>query len=88
MSRVKFIVRLKHVHDKTGLTPYAVAKKISAAENTVRKYIESDEVVGHTMYGAVIELCDFYGVDWHDPSIVEVVIEEDSEEEIKTALIA
>lgn len=91
MSRVKFIVRLKSVHDKTGLTAYAVARKVNASENTVRKYVDSDNVVSSSIFGVVIELCNFYGVDWRDPNIVETLIENDEDEdeaEIKEALTA
>lgn len=85
MSRVKFRIRLKQVHDKTGLSGYAVAQKTALAENTVRKYVDNDEVISASVFGVVIELCNFYGVDWRDPKIIQPFIEgeENSDEGIQ-----
>lgn len=83
----KFVIRLKPIHEKTGLSPYAVAKKINAVQNTVRKYVDSDEVVTDRLESVVLELCDFYGVDWRDPSIVEVVGELEESPESESLLI-
>lgn len=86
MSRIKFRIRLKHVHDKTGLSPYAVAKEVPASQNTVRKYVDEDEVISTYIPNAVVELCNFYGVDWRDPNIVEAFIEAPEEGQRKTLL--
>ncbi|MEL6526428.1 MAG: hypothetical protein AAFQ07_12045 [Chloroflexota bacterium] len=88
MSRIKFKIRLKHVHDKTGLSPYAVAKEVAPSENTVRKYVDEDEVISTYIPNSIVELCNFYGVDWRDPTIVEAIMEEPSEEIRKTPTAA
>ena len=78
-SKTVFIVRLKEAHDKKGLSPYAVAKQTGVAINTVARYADQDAVVSKHLAVSVIKLCDFYGLDWRDPSVVEVV--EDTETE-------
>jgi len=83
---MKFIIRLKAIHDKTGLSPYAVAKQTGVVQNTVRKYVDVDFVESNQLPVAVIELCKFYGVDWRDSSIVEV--EDDPETESPLTAIA
>lgn len=80
---VKFRIRLKPVHEKSGMSPYKVWKKTGVAQTTVRKYVDADEVIQTYIPNVVVTLANFYGVDWRDPAIVEV-IEEDPE--IKTPL--
>jgi hypothetical protein len=84
----RFRINLKDAHEKSGLTSYAVAKQLNinspdkpiVTESTVRKYatriVETDELLSH-----VIAMADFYGVDWHDPAIVEII--EGDEEDTK-----
>lgn len=87
MSRIKFKIRLKPIHDKAGLSAYAVARDSSVSENTVRKYTDKSEIISPYLPGVVLELCKFYGVDWKDPTIVEAFIES-SEEGITKTLLA
>jgi len=72
MKKPRFLINLKNTHEKSGLTSYAVAKQLDLNQGTVRKYttqiVETDELLSH-----VIAMADFYGVDWHDPAIVEVI---------------
>jgi transcriptional regulator with XRE-family HTH domain len=70
---VEFKVRLKEVHDKTGLTTYAVAKRAGVAINTVNKYTEANEVTTKQIEHALVRLLDFYGLDWRDPYVIEVI---------------
>lgn len=77
----RFRVRLQSHHAKTGLTPYKVGKLTHVAQNTVKKYVMRDEVITDSLELAVIALSHFYGVDWRDPAIVEVIeVEEDADE--------
>jgi hypothetical protein len=69
----KFIVRFKAAHDATGLTPYAVSKKTGIAINTVVRYTEVDAVEVANLAPSVIRLAEFYGLDWRDPAVVEVI---------------
>lgn len=80
MKKPRFLINLKDVHEKSGFTSYYVAKQLGLNQSTVRKYttqiIETDELLSH-----VITMADFYGVDWHDPAIVEII--EGDEEDTK-----
>lgn len=84
MKKPRFLINLKDAHEKSGLTAYAVAKRLNLNESTVRKYatqvVETTELLSH-----VLLMADFYGVDWHDPAIVQV-IEEDDEGQMKAPL--
>jgi transcriptional regulator with XRE-family HTH domain len=81
-----FRINLKTAHEKTGLTYYAVAKKTGLAQNTVRKYAEN-EVVSPYLPTAVVVLAAFYGLDWRDPAVVEIV-ESSEDPEMQTALLS
>ncbi|MEM6281603.1 MAG: helix-turn-helix transcriptional regulator [Chloroflexota bacterium] len=86
-SKRKWRVSLKSAHEKSGLTGYAVAKQTGLSESTVHRYINDDFVLMKNLAPAAKILADFYGVDWRDSDIVEVVLEEDNGEsapEIKT----
>jgi hypothetical protein len=83
----KFRITFKEVHDRTGLTAYAVAKQTGLTENTVRKYVYVDEIVTDYIHSAIITLAKFYGLAWDDPAIVEIV-EENDLPEINTPLFA
>lgn len=72
---MKFIVHLKAHHDKKGLTPYRVSKETGVAINTVARYAEKDNVISDVLPSTVVTLAHYYGVDWRDPSIVEVIDE-------------
>lgn len=69
----RFKVNLKAVHDNTGLSPYAVAKQTGLAKNTVLKYVASSNLITERLESSLLTLFRFYGVDWRDPSIVDVV---------------
>lgn len=85
MKKPRFHINLRDVHEKSGLTSYAVATQLNLNQGTVRKYttqiVETDELLSH-----VILMADFYGVDWHDPAIVQVIEEDESEGQIKAPL--
>lgn len=68
----RFKVKLKAAHEKTGLSPYAVHKATGIAQNTVRKYVQEEIIVDYIPM-TVVALADFYGVDWRDPEVVEVI---------------
>lgn len=72
---MKFIVHLKEHHDKKGLSPYRVWKDTGVAINTVVRYTENEAVISDVLPTTVISLARYYGVDWRDPSIVEVIDE-------------
>lgn len=82
----KFRIKLQTAHIKSGKTAYAVARDLNLNQGTVRKYateiVETEWLPAH-----VIQLADYYGVDWRDPDVVEV-IEEDSEEDERKDLLA
>ena len=86
MKKPRFLINLKDAHEKSGLTAYAVAKRLNLNESTVRKYatqiVETTELLSH-----VILLAEFYGVDWHDPTIVLVIEGDESEGQIMAPLI-
>lgn len=83
----RYLIKLKDAHDKSGLTPYAVAKKLGLNFNTVRKYltnyVEADVLPIH-----ISQIAEFYGLDWRSPDVVEVIEEEAGVEtpKIKTPL--
>lgn len=81
----KFRIRFRDLHEKSGLTAYAVAKETGLIENTVRKYV-TKEVVSERIYNYVVTLAEYYGADWKD--VVEVIDDEEIENpEIKTPLL-
>lgn len=88
---MKFIIKLKPVHEASGFSQYSVHKETGMSLNTVKKYIgdksPDDGVEVRYLPTEVIILCQHYGVDWRNPSIIQV-IEDDAEEEIKTPLAA
>lgn len=82
----RFKVKLKAAHDKTGLTAYMVGKRTGIAINTVSKYIDNDEVVVDYIPTTVVKLAEFYGLDWRDPNVIEVV-EDVTTPEIESPLL-
>ena len=82
----KFKIKLAEPHEQSGLTAYAVAKSLKLNQNTVRKYV-SEDVIAEALYPHVIDLVEFYGLDWRDPNVVEV-IEDAPEGQTKTPLAA
>lgn len=76
----RFKIKLQKPHEQTGYSYYRVAKESGVALNTVKKYASVTEIISEYLPVAVIMLCDFYGVDWRDPEIVEVIEEEPEDE--------
>lgn len=72
---MRFKIHLKAAHDKSGLTAYEVWKKTGVVQSTVKKYISDEPVISDYVHVAVVQLADFYGVDWRDKSIVAIVDE-------------
>jgi transcriptional regulator with XRE-family HTH domain len=83
----RFRIKLRAAHEATGLTPYRVAKETGIAQATVRKYIERNSIEADYLPLTVIRLAEYYGVDWRNPSVIEV-IEDESDPEISTPLLA
>lgn len=77
----RFKVKLKELHDQTGLSAYAVAKQTGLAQNTVLKYIEDDGVIVDYIPTTVLKLAEFYGYSWDKIQEVVEVIQTDEEGE-------
>lgn len=75
-----FRVRLKAVHEQTGLTHYAVAKLAGVAINTVVRYTSEDEITLDRIEGTLVRLLKAYGLDWRDPDVVRIVEDTESPE--------
>lgn len=85
---MKFRISLKEAHDKVGLSPYIVGRKLNLSTNTVRRYVEEDEVfVGKLEADVFMKLVNFYGVDWRDPEVFTIV-KDDEDPESETPLVA
>lgn len=82
----RFLIKLSKLHNDSGVSVYGVHKATGLAYNTVNKYVHGDVVSENLPHQALV-LIAFYGGDWRDPSVVEI-IEVDDEEEIKTPLAA
>lgn len=83
---MKFVIKLGPVHERSGLTRYRVAKDLNLSHNTVAKYVDEPQIVVDYITPMVTALCDYYGVDWRDPAIIELI--EDEEEETESPLLA
>ena len=60
-------------------TIYKLAQKSGVTFNTVKKYIAGDISTPY-LTTEVIQLCQYFGIDWHDPAFVEVIeVSEDEE---------
>jgi len=70
---MKFRIKLRDAHRNKGVTFYRVSKETGLAPNTPRKYADVDYVDSEYIPVTVVTLCQFYGVDWRDPKIIEVV---------------
>lgn len=77
---MRFLVKLKKYHKETGLSTYEVGKKTGIAANSVVRYTSKDVVPVGYLAPTVIKLARFYGVDWRDPSVVEIVECDDNPE--------
>lgn len=83
----KIIIKLSAAHKKSGLTAYEVAKRLDLNEGTVRKYTSND-VTASFLPNHVLQLIKFYGLDWHDPEVIEIIdsAEDKSSGQFKTLL--
>ena len=70
---MKFVIRLQDAHNKKRVTPYRVWKETGVQKNTVKRYAENKEVVLDFLPSTAIILANYYGVDWRDPAIVDVI---------------
>lgn len=88
----QFKINLKPIHDASGLSCYEVAKRlresfgVSISKTTVGKYADG-EVTQKQLPDVVVILCEFYGVNWRDPSVIQIV-DVDETPEIKSLLDA
>jgi len=79
-----FKVRLSEAIKGTNQTTYIVAKHSGVTFNTVKKYA-AGTVETPYITGEVALMCEYLGLNWRDPSVVEVVKTEDtSEGQLKT----
>lgn len=99
--RRKFLVKLKDVHEKSNKTIYRVAKESGVVYNTAKRYV-TNWVETDFLSPEVIQLAEYYGVDWRDPAVVEIIevdeedtkpvkpigSEDESEGQLMTPLIA
>jgi len=90
MNNKLFAINLKAAHEQMGLSSYEVAKRlheqhgVKISKTTVGKYAEGT-VIQKQLPEVVLHLCEFYGVDWRDPSVVEVVAESPNRKSSLTA---
>lgn len=84
----RYVIHLRNALKKSGLTAYAVAKKLQLNKNTVRKYL-SEDVVLEQLPSHVIDIVEFFGLDWRNPDVIEVIEVDDGVEspENETALV-
>lgn len=69
----KFRVRIKQAHDATGLSVYAVTKETGLSYNTVKKYVLPEQVIADYLPTEVLKLVEYYGLDWRNPAVLELV---------------
>jgi len=86
-AMIKFRIKLQQAHKNSGKTAYKVAQDLGLNQNTVRKYA-TEEVVADWLPGHVISLAEYYGLDWRNPAVVEIVNVEDPEMKSLLALPA
>lgn len=89
-----FIVHLSQKLNEARLNPetptiYKIAQKSGVTFNTVKKYIAGDVSTPY-LTAEVMQLCEFFGLDWRNPSVVEEVTIADVDEsgQLKTLLAA
>jgi hypothetical protein len=78
-------IKLNEVHERSGLSFYRVAKDTGLPMNTVMRYGKEVAIMQSLSNSAII-LCNYYGVDWRDPSIVEMFEDEHNPEAEAPAL--
>lgn len=80
MSEQRFKIKLNQIHRERGLSVYRVAKETGINKNTVLKYLGNGDVVIGRLESHVLELAKYYNVDWRDPSVIEVIEVDESDE--------
>ena len=86
MINPRFLVKLKEPHEKSGYSAYEVAKRLGLNASTVRKWVTSN-VEAEFLPDHVLKIVNFYGLDWRDPNVIEVIeVEDDSSGQLKTVL--
>lgn len=85
MNNPRFLVKLKEPHEKSGFSAYEVAKRLGLNASTVRKWV-TNNVEAEFLPDHVLKIVAFYGLDWRDPAVIEVIDtqEDDSPGQIKT----
>jgi hypothetical protein len=85
-----FIVHLSQTLNAALQSPetktiYKIAQKSGASFNTVKKYATGDVKTPY-LTGEVMQLCEYFGLDWRDPAVVEEFTSEENESsgQIKT----
>lgn len=73
----KFKISLQKPHADSGKTPYRVAKDLSISKATVHRYVDHDEVILSKLESVVLDMAEYYGVNWRD--VVEVISEDEEE---------
>lgn len=76
MKNPRFLIKLKKVHEKSGLSAYEVAKRLGLNASTVRKFVTQD-IVAEFLPDHVLKIVNFYGLDWRDPAVIEVIEDQD-----------
>ncbi|MBZ0296078.1 MAG: hypothetical protein K8L99_26195 [Anaerolineae bacterium] len=74
----KFLIKLNQVHRNSGKSTYRVAKESGLVYNTVKKYTDRPIEVDY-ISPEIAQLADYYGVDWRDPNIIEIIDEDESD---------
>jgi hypothetical protein len=89
MKNPRFLVKLKGPHDKSGLSAYEVAKRLGLNAVTVRKWVSKD-IEAEFLPDHVLKIVHFYGLDWRDPAVIEVIDsgKDESSGQAKTLLAA
>jgi hypothetical protein len=82
---MNYRIRLHNLHLKSGLSISDVRKRTGVALNTIKKYVLPAEVVQDELPVAVIRLIQFYGADWRDPTLIEIVENDESPNKKPTA---
>ena len=69
-------------------TIYKIAQKSDVNFNTVKKYFAGDVKTPY-LTGEVMQLCEYFGLDWRDPAVVEEFTSEENKStgQIKTLLV-
>ena len=76
----RYIVHLKDEHRKRNLTAYAVARDTGLNKNTVRKFLENNVELEY-LPAHVITICEYFGLNWKDPNVIEIYDDESPDDE-------